>query len=99
LTVTDSASNSPQSIALTGAGIAPVSLSHATLAFGNQVEGSPSAAKAVTLKNLQTVPLTIGSIAISGGSAPADYSWGGNCPISPNTLGASQSCSITVTLT
>jgi hypothetical protein len=32
------------------------------------------------------VPLTISSIVISGGNAPADYAWGGNCPISPNTL-------------
>lgn len=34
---------------------------------------------------------------ISGGNAPADYVWGGNCPISPNTLAAGAACNITVT--
>ncbi len=98
LTVTDDASNSPQSVALTGNGIAPVAVSPTSLGFGNQVEGTTSAAKTVMLKNAQIVPLTISGIAFSG-SAPGDYAWGGNCPITPNTLGAGQSCSITVTLT
>jgi len=43
--------------------------------------------------------MTIKSIAIAGGSAPADFVFGGNCPLSPVTLGAGKSCSITVTFT
>src|SRR5208282_4038853 len=44
-------------------------------------------------------PLSIRSIAISGGTAPADYVAGGNCPISPSTLGPGENCTITVTFT
>jgi len=99
LTVTDNASNSPQSVALTGTGIAPVTLLPASLSFGILAEGTTSAAQTVTLKNAQSVPLTISRIAISGGTAPADFASGGNCPVSPSSLGAGLSCSITVTFT
>ncbi|MGD0417459.1 MAG: choice-of-anchor D domain-containing protein [Terriglobales bacterium] len=74
-------------------------LTPSTLSFGNQVVNVASSTKTAILKDTQTVPLTIFGITISGGTAPADYAWGGNCPISPNTLGAGKSCSITVTLT
>jgi len=98
LTVTDSATTSPQSIALTGSGVAPVSLLPTTLAFGTEDEGVTSGAKTETLKNYQTVPLTIDNIAISGIDG-GDYASGGTCPINPNTLGTGKSCSITVTFT
>ena len=99
LTITDDASNSPQAVALSGTGVAPVALSPASLSFGNQVEGVGSAAKTITLKNAQSVPLTISSITVSGGTAQGDFSSATTCPISPNTLAAAQSCSITVTFT
>jgi hypothetical protein len=73
-------------------------LTPATLSFGNQAVGVASDSKTATFKNTQKVPLTISSIVIAGGTAPADYSWGGNCPISPSTLAEGTSCSITVTL-
>ena len=64
--------------------IAQSTLTPATLSFGNQPVGVPSAVKTVvTFKNAQAVPLTISSITISGGVAPVDYRWGGNCPIIP----------------
>lgn len=75
------------------------SLSPATVSFGNLAVGVASAPKNATLKNQQAVPLKISSIAISGGTAPGDYSWAGNCPISPSTLGVGMSCTITVTFT
>jgi hypothetical protein len=96
LSVTDNASNSPQLVALTGTGVPPVTLLPASLGLGTQPEGTTSVAKTVTLKNLQTAPLTISSIAISG---TADYAVGGTCPQSPNTLGAGLSCNINVTFT
>lgn len=68
-----------------------------TLSFGNQAVHVASVPKTATLKNKQAGPLRISSIVITGGSAPADYAWGGNCPINPNTLGAGVSCSISVT--
>ncbi len=86
-------------LAFGSSAFAQASLTPATLSFGNQGLNNPSAAKKATLKNEQTGPITISSIAISGGTAPADYAWGGTCPISPNTLGAGLSCSITATFT
>jgi hypothetical protein len=100
LTVTHSATTSPQSVALTGTGVVPVTLLPASLAFGNEYEGAASATKTLTIKNIQkTVPLTINSITISGTDA-ADFAWvGGTCAISPNILGAGKSCTITITFT
>ena len=100
LTVTHSATTSPQSVALTGTGVVPVTLLPASLAFGNEYEGAASATKTLTIKNIQkTVPLTINSITISGTDA-ADFAWvGGTCAISPNILGAGKSCTITITYT
>ena len=96
LVVTDTASNSPQTASLSGNGVAPVVLSPASLGFGSQAEGT-SAVKTITLKNAQTAPLTIDSIAMNGGTGTADYTLGGNCPIAPSTLAGGASCSIGVT--
>ena len=67
------------------------------MSFGNQAVGIASAPATATFKNTQTVALTIKSIAIAGGTARADFSWAGNCPLSPATLGAGKSCSLNVT--
>jgi hypothetical protein len=84
-----------------GLAYAQTTLTPATLAFGFQPEDTPSAAKTATFKNTQTVALTISSIVIFGGTAPGDYGLdaGGDCPLSPNTLGAGEKCSIPVTFT
>ena len=74
-------------------------LAPSTLSFGNQVVNQPSAAMSTTLKNTQALPLSISSIAITGGTAPADYAMGGNCPLHPSTLGPGEDCRITVTFT
>jgi len=80
---------------------AQTTLTPAPLAFGNHVVNVPSAVKKAWLTNTQTVPLTISSIAISGGNAPGDYALdaGGDCPLSPKTLAAGKYCSIPVTFT
>jgi hypothetical protein len=98
LKVTDSASNSPQSAALTGTGVAPVTLLPIELSFGTVPEGTTSATQTVVLTNAQLVPLKISDIGFSGTYA-SDFAAGGNCPISPNTLGVGLSCNITVTFT
>ncbi len=77
--------------------LAQVTVTPSTYSFGNHPVGEAIAPKLVTLTNTQTVPLTISSIAIAGGTAPGDYTWGGNCPISPKQLAAGRSCTITVT--
>ena len=98
LTFTDNASNSPQSVAVTGVGVAPVTVSPTTLTFGNHPVGMKSASTVITLTNAQTVPLTISSSAISGGNAAGDYLWAVICPMSPRTLGAGLSCTINVAI-
>src|ERR1039458_3265589 len=97
--VNDNADSLLASVTVSGTGVAPATLTPVILAFGSQAVDTTSAAKTTTLKNNQPVALTISSITISGGPAPGDYAPGGTCPISPSTLAAGKSCSITVTLT
>ena len=99
LSITDSASDSPQSVTLSGAGTAPapgVSLSPNSLDFGNQYTGKTSPAQTITLSNTGTGPLTIDSIAVTGTNA-GDFAQTNTCPISPNTLAMNASCTISVT--
>jgi phospholipase C len=92
--VTDSGSNSPQTVQLTGTGIIAVTLGPSLLGFGNEMVNQTSAAKVATLTNDQSVPLTISSISVSGNFAQTS-----NCPLSPNTLDALASCTVSVTFT
>jgi hypothetical protein len=94
LTVNDTAANSPQTMQLAGTGIGAVSFSPATWTFANQLVNTTSAAEAFIFKNVQTVPLTITSISTS-----ANFAQTSTCPVSPNTLAAGSSCTISVTFT
>jgi hypothetical protein len=89
LTVVDDAANSPQSINVSGTGIAPVTLSVTSLNFGNVVTGTSSTAPAVKLTNNQTVPLT----GINIGTA-LPFSQTNTCGTS---IAAGAQCKITVT--
>jgi hypothetical protein len=91
ITISDNAGNSPQTITLTGNGIAPASLSHTTLTFSNEIVGSTSTAKSVTLTNNQSVSLNISSIAASG-----DFAQTNTCGA---TVLAKGHCTISVTFT
>ena len=68
-----------------------VTVTPTSLSFGNQVVSTTSTSKAVTLKNGQSVTLTISSISTSG-----DYAQSNNCGTS---LAAGVSCTINVTFT
>ena len=68
LAVSDSAPDSPQTIALSGTGILPLSISPASLSFGTQTVGSTSAAKTVVLTNNQSTTLSF-SFTTSGNYA------------------------------
>ncbi|MGD0128659.1 MAG: choice-of-anchor D domain-containing protein [Terriglobia bacterium] len=92
LSVNDNASGSPQTIPLTGTGVAAVSFSSPTLGFGTVGEQSASAPQTLTLTNKQTVALNIASIAMSN----KDYTETDNCV---GTVAAKGTCTITVTLT
>lgn len=87
--VTDNASNSPQTVILTGN--PPIaSLSTSSLTFASQPEGSMSPYQTVTLKN----SASYSSLSVSGISlAAGNFQQANNCPA---TLGAAATCSVTV---
>jgi hypothetical protein len=84
---------SPTSAAVTQV-VSSVSLSTASLLFGNQLVGTNSARQAVSLSNVGIAPLGISNITIVGAN-PADYNFTSNCPIGGN-LGVGRSCNINV---
>jgi len=90
LTITDDASNSPQSVALGGVGAsAAVTVAPASISFGNQVINTTSAGQKITFTNAGFVAVTINSVQASGGFAETD-----NC--SGNILTGGQACTVTV---
>jgi hypothetical protein len=97
VTITDDASNSPQTLALSGIGVGPaVTLSGGSL--GSQLAGTSSGAQVVSLTNSGNAPLTISSIAI-GGTNSGDFTQTNTCPSSNATLAANANCTISVTFT
>ena len=95
VTITDSASNSPQTITLTGTGRQPVALSPGQLGFGNQTVGTTSPPKTITVQNNEKVTLNISSITITGAD-PGDFAQTNNCGA---TLAKGARCTVTVTFT
>lgn len=61
--------------------------------FGNVEVGTTSAAKAITLKNTGTIPLTINAISAAAPFAATN----GNCPTAPTPLASNAECTINVT--
>ncbi|HET9999315.1 MAG TPA: N,N-dimethylformamidase beta subunit family domain-containing protein [Ktedonobacteraceae bacterium] len=101
LTLTDNSADSPQTVALSGTGVATapgVGLSPGSLSFGNQNTGTASTAQTVTLTNTGNAVLTINSITIAGTNA-GDFGQTNTCPISPSTLAVNATCTISVTFT
>jgi Abnormal spindle-like microcephaly-assoc'd, ASPM-SPD-2-Hydin len=78
ITITDNASNSPQTVPLSGTGIPPVALTPGRATYASQTVGTTSLPKTFTLKNSQSV--TLNSIVIS---TTGDFS------VSTTTCGAS----------
>ncbi len=89
LTITDSASNSPQTVTLTGNGVIPVTFSSAQLNFANQAAGTTSAARNISLTNNLSTTLAISSI-----QASAPFAQTNNCGA---TLGPGASCTLSMT--
>ncbi|HEY0703402.1 MAG TPA: choice-of-anchor D domain-containing protein [Candidatus Acidoferrales bacterium] len=95
VTLTDNAGTQTISLAGTGAAAAAtISVTPASLAFGNQTLGVKSAAKPITVKNTSTTAITISSITVTGANT-VSFAQTNNCPAS---LAASASCTINVTL-
>ena len=94
LTLTDSASNSPQTVSLSGTGAtAPtgITVSPSSLTFASQNVGTTSAPQTVTVTNNDSSAASITSIAASG-----DFAQSNNCGTS---LAANSNCSVSVTFT
>jgi len=96
LRVTDNTVNSPQTVALSGTGVADVTLTPASETFGSVPQATSSAPKTFTLKNNQSTALSISEITFTG-TNQGDFSQsGGTCGTS---LDAKDSCTILVTFT
>jgi Astacin (Peptidase family M12A)/Abnormal spindle-like microcephaly-assoc'd, ASPM-SPD-2-Hydin len=92
ISVTDNATSSPQMVSLTGTGLAAVTLSPTTLAFGSESVGGTSAAKIVTMTNNLAETLSFTFSATTNYSAVA----GGTTPCG-SSLAAKAKCTISVT--
>jgi hypothetical protein len=95
VTISDSASNSPQTISVKGTGVNPVTFNPTSLNFGTVTVGTSSSPMSTTLTNRQKVALTITGISITGLNS-GDFSQTNNCP---SSVPAGGTCTITVTFT
>jgi len=90
ITITDSATGSPQTVALTGTGTI-ASLSPSSVNFGNQSVGSTSPAQVVTMTNVGLAVLHVSAVTIQGAN-PSDFLQTNNC----GAVAASGACAINV---
>jgi hypothetical protein len=98
--IEDSGAGSPQTVALTGNGTA-IAVSPSSLAFGNQIENTASAAQSVTITNNGANSLTGIAISVTGFNA-ADFTQTNTCGSTSTTTGtltAGANCMINVTFT
>jgi hypothetical protein len=93
ITVTDNASGATQTIALSGTGVTPVTLSASSTAFAGTPVGSAAAAQTLTLTNGGTTAITMTSVAISGANA-SDFSDTTTCT---GTIAPAGTCTVTLT--
>ena len=92
LTITDDAANSPQNVALSGTGAAPIfTMSPASLSFGTQAVGT-RAAQTVTLTNTGAVPVIIVSV-FTGGAYSGWFSATNACG---SSVAVGKSCTFSV---
>jgi hypothetical protein len=93
LTVTDSAGT--QTSTLSGTGVGSVTLTPASLTYGNQNVGTTSSPQPLTLTNGGASALTGISVSVTGSNA-GDYAQTNNCG---TTIAANSSCTVNVTFT
>jgi phosphopantothenate synthetase len=95
ITISDNATPATQTVSLsgTGGGTAPaVTLTPASLTFGNQAVGTSSPAQSITLSNTGSASLSVSSIAVTGANA-GDFTQTNNCG---SSVAAGANCSINV---
>jgi len=97
--LTDTATGSPQTVALSGNGLAvsaTATLSPASLSFSNQAVGLASVTQNVVLTNTGNVPINLDSATFSGTNA-GDFSQQNFCI--PGSLTPTRTCTFTLTFT
>ena len=91
ITISDNATNSPQTIKLSGTGLGlPPTLSATSLSFGSVKVGTVGESQSVTLTNTSSSALPIGSITLTGADA-SSFDFTNSCGTS---LAAKTSCII-----
>jgi hypothetical protein len=98
LTIADNATGSPQTVSLTGTGVAPattISLSPSSLTFGQENTWATTAAQTVTLSNIGSGLLNILSITFTG-MGLYEFAQTNTCGAS---VAAGANCAINVTFT
>ena len=88
LTISDDAANSPQTVALSGTGVVPVTLTPESATYPKRTVGTTSPAKTFTLSNSQNISLdsiaigTTGDFAVSATTCTTSLPAKGKCKIS-----------------
>ncbi len=97
LTVASAGTGGSQAVNLSGIGeiSSTVAVSPLSMDFGTSFVGQPSNPQDLTLTNISSAPVSISSYSFSD----PQFSQTNDCPASPSTLGASSSCTVTVTFT
>jgi hypothetical protein len=98
ITFTDSAPGSPQTVSLQGVGFTPapqVTLSMATVTFGNQTTGTSSNPQVVIVTNTGTASLSISATSITGTNS-GDFGQSSTCG---GTLAVNASCTYSFVFT
>jgi FlaG/FlaF family flagellin (archaellin) len=95
LNISNGATNSPQTVSLTGTGEVQVAWSPTSLVFAIQTVGTTSAAKVVTLTNNLSTALNISGISFMG-TNPGDFAQTNTCG---SSVPAKSKCTISVTFT
>jgi hypothetical protein len=98
LDVNDSAAGSPQTVGLSGTGVADATLAPASYNFANVAIKTPSNPETFTLMNNESTALNISSIGFTGANS-ADFSQSSTCGTLPTSLAAGASCTLSVTFT
>jgi FG-GAP-like repeat len=100
LSIYDNAHGSPQTVGLTGTGVAPTGaptamLTPASLNFGTEIVTRSSAMQQAILKSAGTAPLSVTNIVTRGDVSLV----GSNCPLAPSSLLIGSSCEFDLAFT
>jgi len=95
VTITDSAPNSPQTIAVKGSGLLPVTFLPSSMNFGTLTVGFTSSPMTISMTNHLKTTLSVASVSITGANS-GDFAQTNNCTPS---VAAGGTCLINVTFT